>query len=284
MTSPPAELLRTHRSEVDSVRRTAREIRRTLTIERHRLERIDSFMREWTLGTWRERYLEHPLLANIACRLIWEIFDDASGTPVGVDCTHRTLVDLEMHTVVPDPDARVRLWHPIRADASTIAKCRELLAKQHIVQAFPQANRRVLRPEPEERDHDATDRFARVTVYQHQLAAVCRHRGWRYRLMGAGFEAGSTSQATFELRSFDLIAELEVTSIEDANEMSPSGAWFLATTGELAFRRRDGARLRSSDVPPLVFSEIARDVSLIVSAALIEDADAEFPELAITER
>jgi hypothetical protein len=277
--SVPAEILRQHRAELDALRRSARDIRRMLTIERHRLDHVLSFERVRPIIAWRERYLDHPLVSNVARRLIWELIDRRTMVPVIFDPARGTLIDIEGAEPTVDLSATVRLWHPVRSDRSIVDRWRAWIDAHGIAQPFLQAHRPVFEPSDDELLETSTGRFKGRVLFQHQLGAVARHRGWGYTLAGAGFETESRTRVTFELRPLDLIAELEVSAVEDIRRTSSAGAWFLVATGDLSFGTIEGGALRIGEVPSLVFSEVAREVSALIEASLIATAPSREAEL-----
>src|SRR5262249_33915717 len=114
---PPAEVKANHADALKELKAQAKEIGETLKSQCARLERIYLDEREWPLALWRERYLDQPLVAKMARRLIWSfgrgedwraglpeagLVRDEDGTPLGL----------------AGSDVRVRLWHPMRSKAS----------------------------------------------------------------------------------------------------------------------------------------------------------------------
>ena len=108
-----------------------------------------------------------------------------------------------------------------------------------------------------ERDQTATSRFANRTVRQHQLAALCRERGWTYRLQG-GFD--SSNSPTKALPAYGLEAAVE---IEGGGAMSDAGIFIRVTTGAVGFHSGD-RRVKLANVPARCFTETMRDVDLFV--------------------
>ncbi|HET9992347.1 MAG TPA: DUF4132 domain-containing protein, partial [Kofleriaceae bacterium] len=108
-------------------------------------------------------------------------------------------------------------------------------------------------------DAKAASRFAGRTVRQHQFAALCRERGWSYRLQG---QFDSANNATKALPAYGLEIELEV---EPAGpEVTGAMIFVHLRTGQVRFRR--GAKtVAPRDVPARCFSEAMRDVDLLVT-------------------
>ena len=86
----------------------------------------------------------------------------------------------------------VRLWHAIGSPAEAVLGWRRRLDEHQITQPFKQAHREVyVLTDAELQTHTYSNRFAAHVLRQHQFAALCQSRGWRYRLMGA-FDSHNT--------------------------------------------------------------------------------------------
>ncbi len=81
----------------------------------------------WDYKTWRERYLEHPLVGTIARRLIW-FFDDLT-TVVWFD---GKLVDVDGGEINFSDDATVKLLHPLHSSTREVLEWREFLEQNKI--------------------------------------------------------------------------------------------------------------------------------------------------------
>ncbi len=205
------------------------------------------------------------------------------------------------HTASPrlSDDAPVRLWHPAGLAVADVLAWRERLERERVIQPFKQAHREVYLLTPVEQEAGtASARFAGHFVRQHTLRALCDARGWNYRLQGP-FDPGGNPNAMLRLPRIGLVAELEVEAVEEDAPASGHGIFLYAQTGTLSFYRErtpgppaGGARVPRkfaghawltdrkpiplSEIPPLTFSEVLRDVDLFVSVAGVA-ADPEFP-------
>ncbi len=119
----------------------------------------------------RERYLTHPLLGNLARRLIWtaaegeraETFLPGEALPGGLSDA-----------------ATVRLWHPLGATVETVLAWRQELEARGVVQPFKQAHREVyLITDAERNTRTYSNRFAGHILKQHQFNSLCALRGWK---------------------------------------------------------------------------------------------------------
>ncbi len=249
-----------------------KEIEASLTAQRSRIEGMMLSGRTLPYPQWRERYLDHPLLAHMVRRLVWR-FAGPEGERLGIapdgapqDVEGRPLSGL-------DERATVRLWHPIHAGVSAIEMWRDALVAREIRQPFKQAYREIyLLTAAEERTDTYSNRFAAHILKQHQMAALARGRGWRYALQGF-FD--SDSNATLDLPAWGLWAEYFVQIVEmsggqaDGSE-SPSGIALYVATDQVRFNDVEtGEPVPLATVPPVLFSEVLRDVDLFVGVASV---------------
>ncbi|HET9987164.1 MAG TPA: DUF4132 domain-containing protein, partial [Kofleriaceae bacterium] len=105
--SAPAALKTTHAEELKELKTTHKELAALVPTLRYRLERWMIEPREWTLADLRTRYLDHPLAAPLARRLIYTTGERAmifvDGYPLGVNGKQLDLPD----------DTKLALWHPL---------------------------------------------------------------------------------------------------------------------------------------------------------------------------
>src|SRR5262249_17808382 len=79
----PAKVKKAHPEAWKALKETAGDIQKLLTAQRDRIERMLLVEREWDYSTWRTLHLDHPLLAVLARRLIWE-FQTDGRTETGI--------------------------------------------------------------------------------------------------------------------------------------------------------------------------------------------------------
>jgi hypothetical protein len=239
---------------------TEAEIRKLLPGQRDRLERLYLFPRDWDVPIWRERYLEHPLVGILARRLIWKFGDRPGFWREGriVDAEGQPLEDLE--------GARVSLWHPLDAPADEVLAWRRCLEAWEVVQPFKQAHREIyLLTDAERQTATYSNRFAAHLLKQHQLAALCRQRGWTCALQG---RFDFHDNPVLKLPEHGLQVEFWVDPAAE-EEISAAGIFVYVSTDQVRFCEIGGLPRPLEEIPPLLFSELMRDVDLFVSVASI---------------
>ena len=139
--SVPASVKQDHPAALAELRRTVKEIGQVLPAQRLRLENLMIGGRELTVERWRTRYLEHPLIGDMARRLIWSV--SAPGAPTSVMLFDGKTVDAEGAPADVPADARVRLYHPLRATVDETVAWRRRLESRELTQPFKQAHREI---------------------------------------------------------------------------------------------------------------------------------------------
>jgi hypothetical protein len=236
------------------------------------------------MADWRERHLDHPLVGVIARRLIWTFTEGKTSR----DAVHHDgqFVDRDGRELEPPgPSATVALWHPIGRPVEEVIAWRDLLERLGVKQPFKQAHREVyLLTDAERRTGTYSNRFAAHILKQHQFHALCAARGWKNRLR-LGVD-DSYPPATRPLPEWGLRAEFWIEGIGD--EYTESYAYLYLSTDQVRFYPADAAQAMAhasgrgyhlwnaedrpiplEEVPPLVFSEVMRDVDLFVGVASV---------------
>lgn len=271
--SIPAAVRATAPEQIKALKRSEKDLKKLLPAHRDRLERLFLQQRNWSLADFRNRYLDHPVIAPLARRLIWSFALNADR-PAGIwfrDC----LVDPEgqpIHGLTDD--TRVTIWHPHDAPTSQVLAWRKWLEEHEIRQPFKQAHREVyLLTDAERQTATYSNRFAAHVIRQHQFCALCQARGWRYKLQG---DWDSANTPTLELPLWDLQAEFWVEPIHEGRpfhereDVGHTGVYLHTTTDQVRFARRGAMEpLPLDQVPSLVFSEVMRDVDLFVGVASV---------------
>ncbi|BDI28226.1 hypothetical protein CCAX7_002770 [Capsulimonas corticalis] len=262
--APPAEVKKNHAETLKELKAAVTEMGKSLPALRDRLEGLLLTERSWTLGDWRERYANHPVMGAFARRLIWS-FEEGGRTALGI-WRAETLVDETGRPLGPLPENTiVRLWHPLGSTPETVLAWRRWLETNSVAQPFKQAHREIyLLTDAEIATATYSNRFAAHILRQHQFQALCRERGWRYQLQGIGFDGGNTPTLT----RHGLRVEFWVEVAEDQT-LSESGISLHVSTDQVRFYNDRGDLLPLANVPPLLFSEIMRDVDLFVGVCSI---------------
>jgi hypothetical protein len=263
--SVPAAVRQTYADELRAFRRQAKDIQKMIAAQRDRIEQSYLKERQWAYPVWFERYIQHPLMAQVARKLIWQ-FEDGEKQTQGIWRDGRFINQQEERIDWPRESTIVRLWHPLDFSVETVQNWRIWLEENNITQPFKQAHREIyLLTDAEIETNTYSNRFAAHVLRQHQLNQLCRQRGWHYQLMGAWDSANWPRKS---LLHWDLQVEFAVEGIIDENLLTENYASLYVTTDQVRFSR-DRQPIPLSEVPAIVFTELMREVDLFVGVCSV---------------
>ncbi|WP_051367271.1 DUF4132 domain-containing protein [Hamadaea tsunoensis] len=283
--APPAAVRTGYAEELKEFKAGVKDVEKMLSAQAERLDRQFLARRVWEFGAWRERYLDHPLIGVHTRRLIWLVD--------GVACAY---ADGSLRTVAGaavDGGREVVLWHPIGRPVDEVLAWRAWLEDRRVTQPFKQAHREVyLLTAAEENTRTYSNRFAAHVLRQHQFHALAAVRGWRNRLRLMVDD--SYEPALRELPAWGLRAEYWIEGIGDdwVTDTTESGSYLRVATDQVRFYPvaapenyahaggggyeqwvPGGAQptdpIPLADIPPLVLSEVLRDIDLFVGVASV---------------
>lgn len=270
--SEPAVVKREHKAELKEVKSLADNLAHMLTAQSDRIERLFLAQRTWSLPTWKERYLEHPLVGTIAQRLIWRF--QIAERNISACWLDGRMVDANDQPVeLPEEaeEAVVSLWHPVLCSVPEVLAWRNWLERHQVTQPFKQGHREIyVLTEAERITATYSNRFANHILRQHQFHALALGRGWQDEIelmLGYGH-----TPTTLALPRWDLQADFRVAGLAHPNEAAGAVGYRYVTTHQVRFfelntATRADAPMPLEQIPPLVFSEVMRDVDLFVGVA-----------------
>src|SRR5262249_42107920 len=173
--------------------------------------------------------------------------------------------DVEGRPIEPAQCTSATLWHPLYADADHVLAWRQRLAALGVTQPFKQAHREIYVVTDAERQTETySNRFAAHILRQHQFKALCDQRGWHYHLMGPWDSHNTPTRVLPDQR---LAIEFWVEGVEGDDRL---GVYPFVSSDQVRFVDvAEAAPMRVMDVPPLLFSELMRDVDLFVGVASV---------------
>jgi hypothetical protein len=287
--SAPAKVKSEHKEDLKDLQQSLKDIQGMLPAQRDRIDSMFLLEKSWPIDVWRERYLDHPLVGAIARSLLWCV-DGATALFV-----EGTPTDVRGEPIDHGKTAEITLWHPVGRGIDEITAWRRRLEELQITQPFKQAHREVyLLTDAERNTRTYSNRYAAHVLRQHQFNALCAARGWKNRLRLMVDD--SYAPPFKELPPWGLRAEYWVEGIGDdfGADTNDAGVYLRLSTDQVRFYRTGAAEnyahaggggytsqargpaqdnlnepLPLEQVPPLVFSEIMRDVDLFVGVASI---------------
>jgi hypothetical protein len=165
-------------------------------------------------------------------------------------------------------DAEVRLWHPFFSVTEIVHGWRRRINELEIVQPFKQAWREIYVLTEAEKETDTySNRFASHVLQQSQFRAIGRARGWNVPAQG-NWNGGGSYPARI-IPGADLAAEFVVGLAADTGDRLPNYSLPLIVTDRVQFFSSREGGIPLDQVPPLILSEIFRDLDLFTSVASI---------------
>ena len=292
LASAPKALKEKYPEELKEISQAVKDIRKMLPAQRDRIDNLFLQQKQWTYGSWQARYIDHPLVGTIARRLIWKFSkDDKAASAIWSD---GRMVGRDGKPVDwLDDSTMVELWHPIHTESNVVLEWRQWLMEHEIRQPFKQAYREIyLLTDAELNTRVYSNRYAAHILRQHQFNSLCAAKGWKnsLRLM----VDDTFPPATKILPQWSLRAEYWIEGIGDqfGTDTNETGTYLYLTTDQVRFYRVDAAEnhahaggggyltrrwfgaanaepLPLEEIPPLVFSEIMRDVDMFVGVASV---------------
>jgi hypothetical protein len=257
----PSYVKEHHAEAWKDLQRAAKEMEKTLTAQRARIETLLLTQRAIPIATLTSSYLGHALLGDMSRRLIWQ-FDSGPGI-----WYEGRMVDSAEREIDLSREQTARLWHPITSEVETILHWRCWLEDHGVCQPFKQAHREVyMITEAERETRTYSNRFAAHILRQHQFAALCEERGWTFHLMG---QWDSHNTPRLALAQYGLRVQYEVDFPQDESEVSGHAIYLLIRSDKVRFLDNANMPRTLDSIPPVVFSEVMRDVDLFTAAASI---------------
>lgn len=262
--SVPALIRTNYAIELKELKSEIKDLSAQLQVQKDRIENYYLCKKRWKYKEWFENYFEHPVVRTVAGRLIWTLKqnnktvtafyqDDAFVNSTGEKCE----IDIEK--------TEVELWHPIFSTIEEVVSWRNFIQRYEIVQPFKQAYREVyILTDAEINTGTYSNRFAAHVLRQHQFAALCKQRSWKYTLMG---NWDSHNTPVIQISHWDMLAQYYVDTDSQGITNEP-GIFLYITTDQVRFYEK-GELMQLTIVPRLVFSEVMRDVDLFVGVSSI---------------
>jgi hypothetical protein len=292
LASAPRAIKDKYPGELKEISQAVRDIRKMLPAQRDRIDNLFLMQKKWTSGAWQARYINHPLVGTIARRLIWRFSKgDKAASGIWFDGKIVGRDNKELDWL--NDSTTVELWHPIHAESEAVLEWRQWLMDHEIRQPFKQAYREIyLLTDAERNTRIYSNRYAAHILRQHQFNSLCAAKGWKNALRLMVDDEFPPARKT--LSQWGLRAEYWIEGIGDqyGADTNETGTYLYLTTDQVRFYRMEAVQnsahatgggysarrwlgmgnaepLPLEEIPPLVFSEIMRDVDMFVGVASV---------------
>lgn len=251
-----AELAAASRKQFSALKKDVRAVAAD-TIRRMEAAMVDR--RTWRAGEFQEVILDHPLLGQLAGRVVW-LTDQDETFRVAED---RTLADAEDEPFELPEDARVRIAHPMHL-GDALAAWSVVFADYEILQPFAQLGRATYSLTEAERAADGLARFEGAKVPVGQVLGL-ENRGW---IRSHPVDGGCQPSISLELtRDRFLIIELNPGIIVgNVYEYGPQTLQevYLSSYRRQGWSTRSPEGLKLGELDPVTVSEVLGDLTRLV--------------------
>ena len=258
-----------HKKTLKKAKDQVAQIKKYLTAQRDRIDRLYLHERVWSYEDFLKQYLNHGLVHFIAKDLIWNF--KTKGKSASAIWTGKDWQDADGNTLDwIDAQVEVRLWHPIHSTTNDVLDWRNRLDALQRKQALKQAYREVyILTDAEITTKSYSNRMAAHILKQHQFNALTAVRGWKYSLLGAYDDGRDGELAKIALKQQGLEAQFWINEINADDAYNDAGIWNYVATDQVRFVNADQEAVDLIEIPKLILSEILRDVDLFVGVASV---------------
>ncbi|MRH89688.1 DUF4132 domain-containing protein [Nocardia sp. SYP-A9097] len=224
-----------------------------------RLERAMVRSRRWTAQEYRELFIEHPLSAQSARRLVWAAFDrDGNATASFRIAEDGTLADAEDDPITLTDDTMVGIAHPMHL-IDSLPTWTGVFADYELLQPFPQLSRTVYRLTEQDRDATTLARFEGLVVPTTKILGMTRS-GWE---LGETMD-GARIHEIFRVLAGDHSAVVGLDPGISAGELlrqPEQQITVMITTGEESAWARHHTDNRFGELDAVTASELLREIA-----------------------
>ncbi len=263
--SIPAFVKTKYAAELKQLKASKKEIEKTSTIHKNRLDFMYRKNRVWQFSDFKKQYLHHGLMSMLANKLIWRF--QHKENHFSAFFLNEEWVDSQQNPITIPNDSELVLWHPAESSIEEVRQWRKFMIDNEIQQPFKQAYREVyLLTDAEINTRIYSNRMAAHILKQYQFVSIAKTRNWKTQLQGPW--DGGDMTPTIEIPEHQLRAEFWADPISE--DQGESGVYLYLGTDQVRFvNTQTNDAIELMDVPPVVFSEIMRDVDLFVGVCSI---------------
>ena len=267
--SVPSIVKEKHKDRLKKITGVAKQIQVSLSVQRDRLDRMLRSNRKMSWNYFDKHYFSHGLLSYLTKDILWEFSkEDKVSTCIYLNDTWTAL---DSEKVIPDDSYHVSIWHPVTGGLNEIRSWREFLMREKIQQPIKQAFREVyLITDAEVNTRTYSNRMAAHILKQHQFNSLAKTRGWKYSLLGAYDDGRYNEGALLNFSEENLRAEFWVNEVNSDDAFNEAGIWNYISTDQVRFVSLETNNpLELINIPPIIFSEVMRDVDLFVGVSSV---------------
>jgi predicted DNA-binding WGR domain protein len=250
-----------------------KQLREVLKIQAPRLEQAMVTGRRWPVEQFQALLVRHPLMTNLARRLLWGGYD-AKGK---LNTLFRVTEDQELVGADDKPCAlkgvaSVGIVHPLHLTEEQRSAWGQVFGDYEIIPPFPQLGRPVFAPEPVEAKAKAITRLAKTKLHPMSVRGTLEKLGWT---RGSASDHGVIQEFTkhFPTAGVTAVAEVEpgipIGNPDWSEDQEVKRVFFLGGGYEsLAYPYHKEEKFTPvNKVDPVTASEVLSDVEALAAKA-----------------
>lgn len=249
-----------------------KQLKELLKIQGPRLEQAMVTMRRWSVGDFESLLVRHPLMTNLARRLVWGAYDGAGQLANTFRVTEeREYAGADDRPVSLVKAATVGVVHPLHLDGTAKAAWGQLLGEYEVIPPFPQLGRAVYRLEKGEVKAREITRLSEVSIPTLAVWGAMEKLGW---VRGSSSDHGVVREFVKWFPAADVTAVLQIDpgiarGLLDAisDDQTVTGCCFLGGRYDpVAYPyHKDSQKKVLGEVDPVAVSEVLADLTALAA-------------------
>jgi predicted DNA-binding WGR domain protein len=250
-----------------------KQLREVLKIQAPRLEQAMVTGRRWPVEPFRALLVRHPLMTNLARRLLWGGYDAKGKLAALFRVTEdQELVDADDKPCALKGVASVGIVHPLHLTEEQRSTWGQVFGDYEIIPPFAQLGRPVFTPAPAEAKAKAITRLAKTKIHPMSVRGTLEKLGW---LRGNLSDHGVIQEFTkhFPAAGVTAVAEVEpgipIGNPDWSEDQEVTRVFFLGGGYEsLAYPYHKEEKFTPlNNVDPVAVSEVLSDVEALAAKA-----------------
>ena len=247
-----------------------KQITQVSKIQAVRLEQAMITQRRWSREEFELRIVNHPLMTHLAQSIVWGGYSDRADKILTFRIAEdRTYTDIEDETLSLEDINQVGIVHPISLSEAEKQRWSQLWLDYELFSPFPQCDRELFFPTPEEREATVVTRFKDKTIPGIRLVSIFEKQGW---IRGGVGDGGGCNEHNKTYPHANLIVCIEYTGgiamwdVRDSSDIEITHCYFApweTHNPSLMLTANYKKALCLKDVDAIVFSEVMRDLTLL---------------------
>ncbi len=251
-----------------------KQIRDTAVLQTIRLEQAMIAERRWQSGEFQLLFVRHPFMINLTRMLVWGAYDRENNLTATFRVTEdQTLADADDNLLTLSDRLTIGIVHPFYLPEQQKNNWNERFHDYEILQPFPQLNREIYTATAEELPDTKFTRWNDIKIPAAALISTLEKRGW---IRDPSADGGAFYNHARLFPAADITAVIEYTGVymgemAKGEDQKIEQCFFLkGQHTQIAYLNHCHLKaLPLIDIPPLLISEVLRDLTFIATQKIM---------------